>query len=51
MLGKWKSKTTGLVVDVVKITEDLVFWEDKNWTFTQATEKQAFLDSMQKAED
>lgn len=49
--GVWKSKTSDLTVQVIKITDDAVFWEcPEVSTFTERTNKQVFMDSMEKLE-
>ena len=44
----WKSKETGIEVTVIKITDEVVWWEDpKNWVFPQHTTKERFFATME----
>ena len=48
MLGKWKSKTTGLVVNVLKVDGDAVWYEHPAWGTLQNCNKSVFIGSMEK---
>lgn len=51
MLGKWKSKTTDLVVNVLKIEGESVWYEHPAWSTLQNCTKGVFLESMERVRE
>ena len=51
MLGKWKSKTTDLIVKVVKVEKGVVWYDHPAWNFLCDCPEETFRETMERVHE